>query len=337
MGRSPRSEPRANGAGARLVLGVDLGATKVVSALVAADGTIVHRSGRHVHANDGPDGVLRTLVTSVQECRGKVAASELGTVGVAIAAQVDPSSGTVVHAPNLGWKDVPLARRLSDELGRDPVVLINDARAATLAEWRLGAGRGVSDLFCLILGTGVGGSAVVDGRLLEGGAHALGEVGHLTVVDGGRKCHCPNTGCLEAYVGGWAIAERAREAVLADPTAGSALRAKVGRLEELTARTVFDAYREGDPVAQGIVRETERILADGAVGVANAFNPSLIVLGGGMIAGMPEFAKVIESAVRSRCQPPAARARVAIGRFGEDAPLVGAAEAARRFSPAHRS
>ncbi len=327
--RSPKSRATPPGARGDLVLGVDLGATKVVSALIGRDGTIVRHSGRHLHSNDGPGGVIRTLVRSVEACLEGGPPVRPRAVGVAVAAQVDPRTGTVIHAPNLGWRDVPLARRVSEELGGVPVVVLNDARAATLAEWRFGAGRGTSDLFCMFLGTGVGGSAVVGGRLLEGGSHALGEVGHITIVVGGRKCHCPNWGCLEAYVGGWAIAERAQEAVRSDPEAGAPLVARAGSTRAITAQTVFQVYRTGDVLAGRLVRETERFLADGAVSVVNAFNPSLLVLGGGIVAGMPEFVPVVEAAIRARCQPPAAMARVLVAAFGENAPLVGAGEAAR--------
>ncbi len=309
------------------MLGIDLGATKVVSGLVAPDGTIVHHSGRHLHANDGPGGVIRSLVRSARACLDEAAAPPKA-IGVAVAAQVDPRTGTVVHAPNLGWRDVPLARRIAAELG-GTVYVVNDARAAAFAEWRLGAGKGVDDVFCLTLGTGVGGSAVVGGRLLEGGTHALGEVGHMTIVVGGRRCHCPNWGCLEAYVGGWAIAERAQEAVRLDAAAGTALVQRAGRVEAITAQTVFLAHRTGDALAGRLVRDTERYLADGVVGIVNAFNPSLLIVGGGLVAGMPTFLPVIESAIRARCQPSAAGARVVSARLGEDAALVGAAEMAR--------
>jgi len=326
---SSRGKSGKPGSSRDLILGVDLGATKVVSALVAANGTIVRHSGRHLHANDGPGGVIRSLVRSVAAVLEEAPSPRPRAVGVAVAAQVDPRTGTVVHAPNLGWRDVPLGRRVSEELGGVPVVVLNDARAATLAEWRFGAGRGASDLFCMFLGTGVGGSAVVGGHLLEGGSHAIGEVGHMTIMVGGRKCHCPNWGCLEAYVGGWAIAERAREACRADSVASEALIARAGSLEAITAQTVFQVYRTGDMLAGRLVRETERFLADGSVGIVNAFNPSVLVLGGGIVAGMPEFVPVVEAAIRGRCQPPAAHARVLVASFGENAPLVGASEAAR--------
>jgi len=309
------------------VVGVDLGATKVVSGTVSADGTVVRHSGRFVHANDGPDGVIRTVARCVRAVVGDPAPDGL-RMGIAVAAQVDPHTGTVAYAPNLAWRDVPLGRRLSEGIGAR-VAVINDARAATLGEWKFGAGVGVADLFCLSLGTGVGGSAVVGGRLLEGDRHAIGEVGHITIVGNGRPCHCPNVGCLEAYVGGWGIAERAQEAVRADPLAGAALVARAGGVPSITAETVFRTYRAGDPLSGRLVRETERFLADGAVSITNAFNPAMLVVTGGLVAGMPEFVEVIASAVRTRCQPPAAGTRVVLSQLGENASLIGAAEFAR--------
>jgi glucokinase len=326
-GLSPTSRARRRARASSLVLGIDLGATKVVSGLVAPDGTIVRHSGRHLHANVGPGGVIRTIVRSARACLGEEYKVP-PRIGIAVAGQVDPRTGTVVHSPNLGWRDVPLSHRLREELNV-PIVVVNDARAAALAEWKHGAGVGATDMFLLALGTGVGGSAVVGGRLLEGGSHACGEIGHMTIVVGGRKCHCPNWGCLEAYVGGWAIAERAREAVRADPTGGAFLLERAGSAELITAQTVFHAYRSGDPLSGRLVRETERFLADGAISIVNAFNPSVLVIAGGLIAGMPSFLPIVESAIRARCQPPAAGTRVVLAKLGEDAALVGAADAAR--------
>jgi glucokinase len=321
--KSPRSE---TGTGPRTVLAIDVGASKVASALVAADGRVLLRSGRYPHDNDGPQGVVATVLSSARSC---LAGGELApqAIGIGVAAQVDPSSGTVLYAPNLGWRDYPLGPTIAEELHL-PVLVVNDARAATVAEWRLGVGRGWQDLFCLSLGTGVGGSAVLGGTLVEGTRYAAGEVGHMTILAGGRKCHCPNRGCLEAYVGGWAIAERAQGAVTASGRAGGALLDLAGSVKAITARTVFDAARAGDPLANHLVQETESYLADGAVGIVNAFNPARLVLGGGIITGWPGMVRVVHEAVQSRCQPPAARAEVVAAQFGEEAPLIGAAVAA---------
>ena len=323
---SPKSEPDGSPAD-ELALGVDLGGTKVVSGLVDRQGTVVRTSGRVVHSNAGPSAVVAAVIRSAK------AALELAplpprAIGVAVAGQIDPRTGTVIHAPNLGWRDLPLARRLEDELGI-PVRVVNDARAATYAEWQFGAGAGVDDLFCLALGTGIGGSAVLGGRLIEGGSHAAGEVGHLTIVSGGRKCHCPNWGCLEAYVGGWAIGERAVEAIREARRDPDPLVERAGGIDRVTARVVFEAYRGNDPVARRVVRETERYLTDGVVGIVNAFNPTVLVVAGGLVAGLPELVPAIETTVRARCQPSAASARVVRARFTEEAPMIGAAALAR--------
>ncbi|MGI0130723.1 MAG: ROK family protein [Thermoplasmata archaeon] len=327
MAKRPKSEPGKRSARNGLALGIDVGATKVVSGLVAPNGDVRHYSGRHVLRNHTFEEVVATIARSTKACLRGIDPTSL-RVGLAVAAQVDPKRGRVVYSPNLRWNDVPLAERVSEVLGT-AVTLVNDARAATLAEWRYGAGVGGSDLFFLSLGTGVGGSAVVDGRLLDGSNHAVGEIGHLTIVSGGRRCRCPNTGCLEAYAGGWAIAERAREEVESHPAEGAGLLRLAGSREAITAETVFQAGRAGDLLAQRLIEETSRYLADGAVGIANAFNPSLLVVGGGLVSGRPELVDVVAAAVRTRCQPPAAQSRVVGAHLGENAGLVGAAEMAR--------
>lgn len=325
--KSRKSEPAPRGGGRELVLGIDLGATKVVSALVDPSGAIVQRSERRRHENDGPGHVLEVVVQSARESLAGLS-SLPARAGIAVAAQVDPDRGTVVYSPNLGWRDQPLTAPLSRELGMR-VSAVNDARAATLAEWRFGAGRGESNFFCLVLGTGVGGSAVAGGVLLEGGTHAVGEVGHLTIVAGGRRCHCPNTGCFEAYVGGWGIAERARIAVASYPPERGTLLRSGDAGTTITAETVFRAARAGDALAGHLVDETEGYLEDGVVSVVNAFNPSLLVLAGGLLSGRPEWVDLVARAVIGRCQPAAARVRVTAGKLGEDAGVIGAATWAR--------
>jgi len=204
----------------------------------------------------------------------------------------------------------------------------NDARAATRADWRFGAGRMVDNLVGISLGTGIGGGVVLDGHFAAGARAAAGEIGHLAIVSGGRKCTCPSRGCWEAYAGGWAIAERAREAFSQSGSGRSAGAPRKESAAGVTARSVFRRAREGDRLAVRLVRETEGYMADGVVSVANLFNPQRIVLSGGLLAGWPRLAVVMQRAVRERCQPPAAGVQVVRSKFGEDAALVGAAAAA---------
>ncbi|MCI4365913.1 MAG: ROK family protein [Thermoplasmata archaeon] len=325
---SPRSSGRAAGDSRDLTLGIDIGASKVIALVVDRSGRVVRHSGRLPHANDGPAGVIDVVTKAARTCLPEGVPRQF-QVGVSVAAQVDPATGMVLHAPNLRWRNLPLGKRIAEAVG-GRVSVFNDARSATYAEWSWGAGVGARDLFCLILGTGVGGSAVLGGQLLEGGTHAAGEVGHIPIVSGGRACHCPSAGCFEAYVGGWAIAERGQEAVRGDSGAGRAIVARAGSVERITAHHVFLAARAGDPLAERLVSETERFLGDGAVGVVNSFNPSLLILGGGLVSGRPEWVGVVERAVRKRCQPPSAGVRVVAARLGDDAPAIGAAGLAVR-------
>jgi glucokinase len=133
------------------------------------------------------------------------------SVGVGVAGQVDAATGQVLYAPNLEWHEVPLRYQLHKALGLQTLV-VNDVRAATYGEWAYGAGHQTEHMICIFVGTGVGGGVVARGQVLDGCSNTAGEFGHATIVAGGRPCRCSNIGCLEAYVGGWAIARRAQEA-----------------------------------------------------------------------------------------------------------------------------
>jgi glucokinase len=312
-----------------LTLGVDLGGTKVKTALVDAEGRIM---ASHLHPTDpdkGQAGIIADIEACVRGCIGQ-ASKDAIALGVGVAGQVDAATGAVRFAPNLGWRDVALQSELEKALGIR-VVVTNDVRAATCGEWWHGAGRWAEDMVCLFVGTGIGGGVVSDGRLLEGSSNAAGELGHATLMVGGRRCRCPNQGCLEAYAGGWAVAERAQEAVQQDARLGETLLSMAGSVEKITAAHVATAYHDGDPLAHYLFKETGRYLAAGVVGIVNAFNPSLLVLGGGVIEGMPELVGVVEKGVRGHALSAAVQPlRVLRAALGGDAGVVGAATMARK-------
>ncbi len=311
-----------------LALGVDLGGTKVETALVDAEGHVVASHRHPTEAKKGSDGVIADIVTCVKECLDEDPKKAVG-LGIGVAGQVDPATGSVRFAPNLGWRDVPLGGALEESLGM-PVVVANDVRAATFGEWVHGKGRGVSDLVCLFVGTGIGGGVVSGGQLLEGSGNAAGELGHMTIVVGGRRCHCPNLGCLEAYAGGWAITERAQDAIRTDPNSGLALVALAGSVEEITTAVIAQAYDADDSFARHLIEETGQYLAAGVVGIVNAFNPSVLILGGGVIEGLPELVYSVEREVRARALEVAVEGlRITKAALGGDAGVIGAAALAR--------
>ncbi len=306
-----------------LTLGVDLGGTKVKTALVDGNGQILLIYTYPSHPEKGPEGIIADLLTCIDRCLHKTR-QEVQALGIGIAGQVD-FEGIVRYAPNLKWRNVPLKEKLEKNLGI-PVVAINDVRAATWGEWRFGSGRGVDDLVVLFVGTGIGGGVVSGRNLMVGCSNTGGELGHITIVLGGRNCRCRNVGCLEAYAGGWAIAERAQDAVRENPKAGAQIVFLAGGIEKITAATVSQAYRQGDDLARKLVGETGQYLAAGVVGIVNAFNPCLVALGGGVINGLPELVHIVKKVTLNRALESAVeKLKVVKVSLGDDAGVIGAA------------
>jgi glucokinase len=323
----PVAMPSPEAIEAPLTLGVDIGGTKIEVALVDAAGRVVRSRRQPTDAARGAASVIDDIATAVADSIA-AAHGEALAVGVAVAGQVD-AHGIVRGAPNLEWQDVPLRAELARRVPL-PVVAVNDVRAAAWAEWRHGAGAGSDDVVVLFIGTGIGGSVVSQGRMLEGATNTAGEIGHTTLVAGGRQCHCRNHGCLEAYVGGWAIGERARDAVAADPAAGAALIALAGAAERITAGHVCAAVRTGDALAHRVIEETGELLGAAAVSFVNGFNPSVLVIGGGVVDGLPELVPMAERFVRAHALPAALGGlRVVPAALANDAPAIGAATLAR--------
>jgi glucokinase len=310
-------------------LGIDIGGTKVDTALVDSAGKIIANHYRLLGYSKDPDKTISDIIDSIRICL-RESGKSASAIGIGVAGQIDKTSGLVRRSPNLpDWRDVPLRARLEEALNI-PVMVNNDVRVITWGEWKHGAGQGVNDLACVFLGTGVGGGIVTNGQLLEGCQNTAGELGHITVVAGGRKCHCPNEGCLEAYVGGWALAERAKDAVMANPQAGKFFIDMAGSRENISAITVSQAYNAGDPLAHRIIKDTVKYLAAGIVTVVNIFNPCLIILGGSVIQGIPDLVPATEKKVRELAlQTPVESLRITTAALGNKAGIIGGAALAR--------
>lgn len=314
-----------------LAIGVDLGGTKLLTALVTRAGEIVARDRRATNSGGGFGSVVQQIADAAGACleHAEHASRRVEAVGVGVAGQVSDEMGTVTFAPNLDWEDAPLGTALGDALDL-PVAVLNDVRAATWGEWRHGAGEGSADVVVVFVGTGVGGGVVSGGRLLEGCTNMAGELGHVPVVTNGRECTCGHRGCLEAYVGGWAIAERARAAARADSDRGRELVRRAGSIGEITAKTVHEASAEGDPLAVRLLEDTAAYLAAGMVGLTNAFNPCRLVLGGGIVEHVPIYvdrvrAHVVEFALDAAVE----ELEVVSTALGGDGGAIGAAVYAR--------
>ena len=243
-------------------LGLDLGGTNIKWVVLDQDGTPLADGSLPTEGDRGPDHVVERLALAGHEA--VAAAGPIATAGVGVPGIYDATRGTIRFFTNLPgpWAGHPLGDPLSEALGV-PVRLINDARAFTLAEARVGAGKGCASLVGITLGTGVGGGIVLDGRLVLGYHGTAGEIGHQ-VIDcspGAPPCGCGNTGCLESFV---------RAAALAG-AAGTA-----------TAAEAFAADQRGDPRAHAAVEKWIDYLAIGLANVVTVLTPDRIVLGGGV-------------------------------------------------------
>jgi glucokinase len=306
-------------------VGIDLGGTKIEVAQVDAHGEVGMRMRLSTDVMAGPEAVIAGIAAAVRDLFEGAGIPPAG-VGIGVAGQVEPKAGTVRFAPNLGWINVELGKELAERL-ETQVVVVNDVRAEALGEWVHGAGKGFDDLVCLFIGTGIGGGVVSSGRLLEGCSNTAGELGHITVDVGGRVCHCGNKGCLEALAGGWAIAARAQELVTAEKKRGRAILDEAGGITKaITAKHVAHAARGGDPLAREIVDEVSEALIAGCTSIVNAFNPCRLILGGGIIDGLPALVDTIGKGVQQRALAAATeRLRVIPSALGDDAGVIGAA------------
>lgn len=307
-----------------VVLGLDVGGTKLAAGVVDAAGQVRSFAVARTHADRGPEEGLERLF---ELGRGAVAASgiapeEIAAVGIGCGGPLDAERGVLVAPPHLpGWSDVPLAA-LAEEAFGVPAVLENDATAAAAGEHRFGAGVGRRHLVYLTISTGVGGGVVLDDRLYRGAMGNGAELGHVTVDWDGRPCPgCGRTGCHEAYVSGTSIAARAREA-LARADVPSVLAA----LADLTAADVAAAARDGDAVAAAVWEETTAALACGVVSIVNVFEPEVVVVGGGVSRAGEQLLGPVRKALRATAMSPAGRAvEVVRSPLGDRVGVVGAA------------
>lgn len=265
------------------VIGVDLGGTKVLSALIGPRARVLATDHRPTQAARGFDVVVENVVASVRAAarQGGVPLERVMAVGLGTPGISNPRAGIVYRSPNLpGWEHVPFRQIVEERLGVK-TFLINDANAAALGEMKCGAARGTRDFVYVTISTGIGGGIVVNGGLYTGAAGMAGEVGHIVVEPRGLACNCGGAGCWEMYASGTAMARRAREriqggarTVLVDMSGG-----KPERVDPSLIKTAAEA---GDTVAQELIAETADYLAIGFGGLINVFNPEMIVVGGGL-------------------------------------------------------
>lgn len=281
------------------VLAIDIGGTSLRLALIGFDGALHGEIAQYEmpFSSDGAadmEALLNLMDPHVERARQQVVDEPM--IGISLCGNVDLVSGDAILAPNLGWRNQPFGRRVSQRF-RLPVCVATDVRQAVLAEAIWGAGIGLRDFAWATIGTGYGGYLFLNGRLY-GGAHGFaGNFGHITLDEiNGYPCGCGRRGCFETFVAGPAIA-RAGQA--AHEAGKSVILSSLALGGQVTTPVVFRAIELGDEIATAIVDEVIRLICINLGGMVNLLDLSLIVIGGGVTAAAPWFVERISSDIRA--------------------------------------
>lgn len=310
----------------RVVVGVDIGGTKVAAGLVNAEGEILAR-GRTPMLTSGPpskglDAVSRAIDGLFSEASPQGA---ITAIGICAPGPLNPKTGVVINPPNLPiWHNYPLA----EEMGRAynvPVRVDNDANAAALAEMRWGAGRGYSNFFYTTVGTGIGTGIILNRRIFHGKTGAAGEGGHMGIDRNGPRCNCGKRGCIEALAAGPAIGRRAQEKLEKNPNS-VLLEMAGGEIKNVSGEMVGRALAVDDLVANEVIGETVVLLSYWLGNIVDLLDPEAIVVGGGVSSLLAPFLDDIRRGWRGTCvNPDAMSVPLLLAHYGEDAGIAGAA------------
>jgi glucokinase len=311
---------------ADLVIGVDIGGTKLVAGIIdARDGDVrVYGRVQRRAPSESQAAVLDALIDAVQEVRAG-AAGEIAAVGFGIPSLIDRARGVAVTAVNLPLVDVRFESVMAERLDI-PVYVDNDANVAMLAEHRFGAAQGAEHAAMLTIGTGIGGGLLLNGEIYRGSIGSAAELGHMVIDQDGPRCqgNCPNHGCLEAMASGTALAREALALALAFPHSALGQAHAAGR--EISGPLVTELAHDGDTAAIDALTLIGERLGVGIANLVNIFNPEFVVIGGGVIAAGELLLEPARRVVAERALSPSKDVvQIVRARFGAESGMVGAA------------
>lgn len=310
-------------AGLRFV-GIDIGATSVDVAITDGELRILAHAADEIDIRQGPVAVLQHAVSLVEKLRADGAAPQLHGIGVGVPGPVSQREGAPVFPPIMpGWNHFPVRDTLSARLGA-PVLVDNDVNIMALGELHAGTARSVRDFLFVKVGTGIGCGIVVHGEVYRGVGGCAGDIGHIAVDESGPTCSCGNTGCLEAYFGGAALARDAE--ATARSGRSDMLAERLRATGRLTARDVGEAAAAGDPAAVALIRDGGARLGAALATLVSFFNPAMVVIGGGVAGLGHRLLAEIRSVVYRRSLPLATgNLPIVLSELGGTAGVVGAA------------
>ncbi len=305
----------------RLAIGIDLGGTNLKVGLVDEAGHVLASRSCPTQGEKGPLYFVESVGQIMKQLMAQHTLDHSGIVGAGLGSPgpLDLKRGVLLKTANLPWVNVPLRDLLSSQL-QLPVVVDNDANAAAYGEFWIAGTNGCPNMILLTLGTGVGAGVILDGQVLHGHFDNAGELGHMIVSPGGLPCGCGQRGCLEAYSSAGAVARRLEHAVQAGALSS------LGRSETVDAKTIVAHARQGDALCQRLWDEACFYLAVACINMQHAYNPELVLLGGGMADAGDFLLNAVRSHVgANRWHLHEDVPRIELARLGSDAGLIGAA------------
>lgn len=314
-------------------IGVDIGGTKIAVGVVDDEGRIVEQTRRDTHAESAAS-IDAAIADAVAELAVR---HEFHHVGLAAAGFVSSDRRRVLFAPNIAWREYPLAERIETLIGRDDlqVVVENDANAAGWAEFRYGAGRDVRNMVMLTIGTGLGSAIIADGQLVRGAYGFAAELGHVRVQPGGHPCGCGRRGCWEQYASGSALVREARRAASERPVRAAGLMGLAGgNAAAIEGPHVTLAATDGDELGIELLAELGGWIGTGCASLAAVLDPESFVVGGGVIAAGDLMLASARTAYAEHLPAAGHRpiAPILAAAMGNDAGIVGAAALAREVA-----
>lgn len=278
----------------KYVVGVDLGGTKIYTALVDLEGNIIREKTVETLANEGEQAVMGRIIDTINYVIDETDKDLIRSIGIGSPGPLDVKNGIIVENSNLPFKNFAIVKTIKETYDL-PTYLDNDANVATLGEFMFGAGKGTENMIFITASTGIGGGAVLNGRLFRGATGNALEVGHTIVSTEGPRCGCGNVGCAEAFGSGTAIGKRAKEAV------ASNVETTLKNYEDVTSKEVFKEAANGDRVAKDILESSLTYLGIAVANTITNFDPEKVVIGGGVVNGGDIVLDTIRKVVAERC------------------------------------
>lgn len=309
----------------KYAIGVDLGGTKVLTGIVNTEtGEILAVAKKKTQKADS-ETIVDKIIGTIKKvlAQSEIPASEISSIGIGAAGQVDRKNGILMAAPNLNCYDLKLKDIVEEEF-KIPVYVGNDVEVATIGEIMFGNGVGYKNLVCIFVGTGVGSGIVCNGRVHSGASGTAGEIGHIIVDTGGRLCGCGGNGCLEAYASRTAIEKRIVGAVKKGH--GRVIKDLLQENSSIKSKHIKQALEMGDEVVFNSITEAAEYLSSGIASVMNFFNPEVIILGGGLIEAIDFFFDItVKKSYAKALAIPAASTRIIRTGLKDFSGLTGAA------------